>query len=175
MAADLRDAVSRWLAAEHDTDEAGAEHALSLVFGALPSTAAPPGLATRIVRTAQGVTLATGRRPLRSTRRRAVRIGSVVAGIGVAAYVAVRLLLPLIVSGFVRGIGLLLHAVLWMSVGFSTGLDIWTMLARAGRWAGAALTTPQVAITLVLVEVIGGLALYVVQRMLASEKESSRP
>lgn len=175
MAADLRQAVSHWLAAEHRTDEAAAEAALAVVFGAMPPGTAPRGLTPRIVRAASQVTLGAGRRPLRSTRRRALKIGGALAGAGAGAYLIVSVLLPVLVSGFVRLIGLLLDAILWVSVGVSSGLDFWTMLARAGRWAGAALTTPQVAITLVLVEVIGGLALYLIQRLLASEKESSRP
>lgn len=175
MAADLHQAVSRWLAAEHRTDEAAAEAALAVVFGVMPAVAAPRGLTARIVRAASQVSLGAERRPLRSTRRRAARIGGIVVGAGAAAYLVVSLLLPVLVSGFVRLIGLLLDAILWVSVGISSGLDFWTMLARAGRWAGAALTTPQVAITLVIVEVIGGLALYLIQRLLASEKESSRP
>jgi hypothetical protein len=175
MAADLHLAVSYWLAAEHRTDEPAAEAALAAVFGAMPAVAVPRGLSARIVRAAGRVSLGAERRPLRSTRRRAARIGGALVGVGAGAYLTIGLLLPVLVSGFVRLIGLLLDAVLWVSVGVSSGLDFWTMLARAGRWAGAALTTPQVAITLVIVELIGGLALYLIHRLLASEKESSRP
>lgn len=175
MAAELRQAVSRWLAAENGGDEASADAALAEVFGELPEPPASRGLTARIVRAAAKAPVAAGRRRLRSTGRRAATIGGILAGAAAGLYLLIRVLLPLLVGAFVRAITLLLNAVLWMSVGFSTGLDLWTMLARAGRWAGAALTTPQVAVTLVVVEVIGGLALYVIQRLLASERESSRP
>jgi hypothetical protein len=106
MAVDLHQAVSRWLAAEHRTDEAAAEAALTHVFGAMPAIAAPRGLTARIVRAACQVPLGAERRPLRSGRRRAARIGGILTGAGAAAYLVVRLLLPVLVSGFGRLIGL---------------------------------------------------------------------
>ncbi|HVC20092.1 MAG TPA: hypothetical protein VNE16_08450 [Vicinamibacterales bacterium] len=174
MSDELHLAVGRWIALERKGDEAGAEGALALVFQALPDPEPSAGLTARSVAAARRATPAPARRALRSGWQRATRLGlGTTAGL-IGLYVLGRELLPLLVTAFVRGVALLLDGVLWVSVSLSAGLDFWTLLAHAGRWVGVVITTPRVAVTLVVIEVIGALALYVIQRVLASEKESSR-
>lgn len=174
MPDDLREAVSRWLGAERSEDEGRAEAALAAVFETLPPVAVSPALTGRIVQAARAATVGADRTALRPGWRRPAQIASGIGAGAVIAYLGIRVLLPLLVTGFVKLVGGLLDGVLWMSVGLSAGLDIWTMLARAGRLVGAALATPKVAVTLVVIEAVGGVALYLIQRLLTSEKESSR-
>lgn len=174
MSDELHLAVERWLAAERTGDEPAADVALALVFQALPAVEPPAGLTARVVAAARRATVRADRRALRPGWRRPAQVVGGAAAAGGGLYLLWRLLLPLIIDAFVRGVTWLLDGVLWVSVSLSAGLDFWTLLARAGHWIGVAITTPRVAVTLVGVEVVGGLALYAVQRILASEKESSR-
>jgi hypothetical protein len=174
MGEDLRGAVSGWLAVEQSADEGRADAALTAVFQALPATAVPASLAGRVLRGTRTVQLSAGRMRLRPGWKRPAQVAGVAAGGAALIYLIVRTLLPLLVTLFVKLVSGLLDGVLWMSVGLSAGLDVWTMLARAGRLIGAAVTTPRVAVALVVIEAVGAGALYLIQRILTSEKESSR-
>jgi hypothetical protein len=105
---------------------------------------------------------------------RAARLtGFAIVAIAVVA-AAGFLLLPLAVQGFVRGLTLTLNAGVWLAASLSTGADAWTILKTVGSAAGTALTSPQAFIVGGGLVVVGGLAMYGLQRLLGSDEESPR-
>ena len=62
----------------------------------------------------------------------------------------------------------------WVVQAFADGLDMWTILVRAGGSLGAALATPRVTLALVGAELVGVAALYGLHRVLMLEKEKTK-
>ncbi len=62
----------------------------------------------------------------------------------------------------------------WVVQAVADGLDMWTILVRAGRSLGAALATPRVTLALVGAELVGVAALYGLHRVLMLEKEKTK-
>src|SRR4051812_14497858 len=100
------------------------------------------------------------------------------AGIGIVAVVSTvagaYLLLPAAVRLFVRALLLTVNGCVWLAASLSSGTDGWTIASTVGRAAASALSTPQVSGGIAGLVLVGGLALYGLQRLLGSEEESSR-
>jgi len=112
-----------------------------------------------------------GWRPLNGTRTaRLAGLGTVAA----ATAAGVFLVLPLAVRAFVRAIVLTSTACVWFAGSLGAGVDLWTIVTTIGRSAAAALVSPQALAAIGGLLVIGALALYGLQRLLGSEKESSQ-
>jgi len=92
-----------------------------------------------------------------------------VSGVVVAAY----LVLPLALRMFVSGLMLALNASIWLAASLSAGADAWTIVSALGRAVGGALTTPQASVAIGALVILGGLALYLLQRLLGPDEESS--
>lgn len=88
--------------------------------------------------------------------------------------VALFLLLPLAVRGFVLVIVLASRACVWVAGSIGAGVDTWTLLAAIGRSTGAFLVSPQVLAVGGGLVLVGAIALYGLQRLLDSEEESPR-
>jgi hypothetical protein len=67
----------------------------------------------------------------------------------------------------------LVRGFVWVVLAFSEGLDLWSLLAEAGRVISSAVFTPEAATALVIIELAGALAFYILNRVLAREKETS--
>jgi hypothetical protein len=105
---------------------------------------------------------------------RAARLtGFVIVSVAVFA-AAVFLLLPLAARGFVRGLELTVNASVWLAASLSTGANAWTILKTVGQAVGAALISPQAFAVVGALVLVGGVALYGLQRLLGSEEESRR-
>lgn len=110
-----------------------------------------------------------GWRPLNGTRTARL------AGLGtVAAAAGVFLVLPLAVRVFVRAIVLTSTACVWFAGSLGAGVDLWTIFATIGRSAAAALVSAQALAAIGALLLVGAIALFGLQRLLDSEKESSR-
>jgi hypothetical protein len=100
------------------------------------------------------------------------------AGIGIVAVVSTvagaYLLLPAAVRLFVRSLMLIVNGSVWLAASLSSGTDGWTVASTVGRAAASTLSTPQVSGFVALLVLVGGLAVYGLQRLLGSEEESSR-
>ena len=100
------------------------------------------------------------------------------AGIGVVAVVSTvagaYLLLPAAVRLFVRSLMLIVNGSVWLAASLSSGTDGWTIATTVGRAAASTLSTPQVSGFIAVLVLIGGIAVYGLQRLLGSEEESSR-
>jgi hypothetical protein len=81
--------------------------------------------------------------------------------------------LPYVVRAFVRGVVLLLNACLWVALSMSTGASVWSLITTIGRASAAALVTPMASGILIGLVAISLVALYLLQRLLGSEEESS--
>jgi hypothetical protein len=101
--------------------------------------------------------------------------GLVIVGLGlIAAAVLVLVLLPLLGRALVRGVGLLVAGFVWVATSISVGVSIWDVLGTIGRAAAGQLTTPAASVVLALLVLVGIAALYLLQRLLESEEESSQ-
>ena len=82
------------------------------------------------------------------------------------------LLLPIAGWAFVRALTMTLNGCMWLAASISSGTDAWTIVQTIGRAAAGAFVTPQVSGGIVLLVVVGGLALFGLQRLLGSEEDS---
>ena len=163
----LRDDLDRWLAAERDGRDGGAELAFARVLQAVPRVNAGPAFVDRVAGAAWRAR--RRRRLLLRGARLAASAAAAAAGL-VLAYIAV-----------VRGGTWAVHtgAVLTVqSVSFvvraaAEGLDWWSIVARVGEAAGQALATPSVSAALVAIEIIGAVALFALSRVLRAEKNNA--
>lgn len=92
------------------------------------------------------------------------------AGVCVLAIAA----LPLGARLFVEAIELAARAAVWLVLAFQGGLDVWGVLVALGRRVAALLVTPRVTLALVAIELVGAVALYALQRLMVSDKESHK-
>jgi hypothetical protein len=94
------------------------------------------------------------------------------AVLGAAAAVASAIvLLPLAARGFVRGLVLLASGCVWLATSLSTGMSAWSLTMAIWQEAAASLATPAVSAVFWGLVVLGGLALYGLQRLLGLEEE----
>jgi hypothetical protein len=100
------------------------------------------------------------------------------AGIGIVTVVstvaAAYLLLPAAVWLFVRALTATVNGCVWLVASLSSGTDAWTIVVIIGRAAASALATSQASGIIAGLVLVGGLALYGLQRLLGSEEESSQ-
>ena len=104
----------------------------------------------------------------RHARRRLTRtavglaLGVAWLALGVAAVIYVG---GALVSSVARGLALLPRALVWLIVTMQEGADWWSIAGRVGTAIGEILTTSQVAITIIALEIVGAAALYGLQRL----------
>ena len=96
--------------------------------------------------------------------------GLAVLGAAMVAAGAV-VLLPLAARAFVRGLVLLASGCVWLATSLSTGVSAWTLASAVWTGAASTLATPAASAALWSLVVLGGLALYWLQRLLGSEGE----
>lgn len=168
MTQQLEVEVRHWLALELADQPDAAEAALVAVFHAMPAPTVPRGFSRRVARAAFG----PGRALDAWWMQAATASGVALAGI-VAAWAVVRLVLPILADNVVGLVALFAQACLWVIDRVNAGLDLWALIASAGRAIGLAVATPQVSIGLILIELVGAAALFGLHRLLASEREES--
>src|SRR5262249_13154922 len=100
------------------------------------------------------------------------------AGIGIVAVVSTvagaYLLLPAAGRLVVRSLTLIVTGWVWLAGWLRWGTDGWTIATTVGRAAASVLSTPQVTGFVAVLVLVGGLAVYGLQRLLGSEEESSQ-
>ena len=79
---------------------------------------------------------------------------------------------PLVVRQMVRLLNLSVQGFVWIVGGLEGGLDAWSLLVEIGRALGTTLTTPQVSMSVVMIELVGAAALYALLRVLSLDRES---
>jgi hypothetical protein len=89
-------------------------------------------------------------------------IAGVYAALPVAAWLIVRLLTAM------------LNGAVWFAATISSGDDAWTIAGTVATAALDVFSTPQVSGGIAALAVIGGAAIFGLQRLLGSEEESSR-
>lgn len=98
-------------------------------------------------------------------------------GIGVAwlvlAAVALYYVGGVVVQAAARGVVLLPQAGVWLFVALQEGTDWWTIAGRVGAALANAIVTPQVTTWLVVLELVGAAALFVLQRLFRNEGRSA--
>jgi hypothetical protein len=81
------------------------------------------------------------------------------------------LLVPFAARAFVRSVALLAAGCIWLATSISSGASPWEMLMTIWRRSTAELASPVVSAVLWGVVLVGLLALYWLQRLLAPEEE----
>lgn len=173
------DRARTWLVTEQRDDEE-ADAAFGAVFTAMPRLDPSPTFARRVARTARRLVKAP-------TARRAPWILRAPGGITRAAAAAGLAAVAIVIVYFAAtAIGSLLatrlpqlvtgatQAFIWLMVAVDSGLDLWAIVARVGRALGSAAATPGMTVGLIVIEVLGGAALFALYRLLASEQEPDR-
>lgn len=159
-----RDATDRWLVAEGQGDEDGAELAFADLCRALPRIEPGPAFVEH--------TGAALRRRARQQWlvRRAARVAAWGVGLGLSA--GVTYLLVVEVGGWLLGRGAVLvsRSLVWMMVSVAEGMDWWSVATRAGAALGDAMATPVSSAVLIGLEVVGVVALVGLQRVLRRER-----
>jgi hypothetical protein len=161
------DDVERWLVAEHEGLDGGAELAFARVLGGVPRV--PPVSPDFAERVADAVWRASRRRRL---ALRVARLGASAAAIAASLTLAYMVLLQ---GGawLIRGaVSLTLQTVSLVVRSAAEGLDWWSIVARVGAATGEALTTPQVSSVIVGIEIVGAVALFVLSRVLRAERNN---
>ena len=162
----------RWLDAEWRDDEPEADAAFGDLLRSVPVPELSREFSNNVVRAARTELLAAGRRSLVHPWSRAT-LALGLAGGGIAALYLIAVVLgPYLAAELAHLLALVARASLWVALRLSAGLDMWSIVSSAGRALGAALAAPQVSMVLLVIEVVGALALYALQRLLSSERES---
>ena len=166
--------IQPWVVAELAGNGADADRLFGGIVRSLPRRAAPDGLADRVART-----LDWEDRASRATvpRSRSARVAAMavlgVVGAG-AAVLGVMALAPFFASRLLTLLNFSARGFVWLVQAFEGGLDAWAVLASAGRAIGSAIAAPRVAVSFVVLELIGVAALYALHRLLRLERETSR-
>jgi hypothetical protein len=100
-----------------------------------------------------------------------VRVGGLAVLGAILATAATTVLLPLAARAFVNGVVLLAAGCVWLATSLSTGVSVWTLFTTVWRAATGVLATPAGSIGLWSLVALAALALYWLQRLLASEEE----
>jgi hypothetical protein len=101
--------------------------------------------------------------------------GLLAAITGVAlAYVLVVYVGGALLRGVVSALLLLPRGLIWLILALQEGADGWAIAGRIASSVGAALTTTQVAFSLIGLELVGAAALYGLQRLLRDEVRTRR-
>ena len=164
-------ALNRWLADEQAERDAEAEAELEGLLHAIPRPAPAADLEDRIWRATRGARL---RRSLPPRVRRVAAFIGALAAAALALYLVADVLIPLVARGIVRVVNESVHGFVWVLLALRQGLDTWSILVLMGRATAAVLTSPSVVTTLLVIELVGALAFYTLQRVLAREKEISQ-
>lgn len=163
--------VEHWLAAEAQGHDAEAEAAFEAIWRSMPRESGGADLEARIWRATRRTRIARRARALLRS------LAAVAAVLGVSAlvlYGATSLLVTLggrMLSGLITW---LMRGLVWVTLAFTEGLDTWAVLARIGAAVSDAVTTPRATTALVLIELVGALAFYVLNRVLARENKEIR-
>lgn len=165
-------AVVEWLDAEAAADDAGSEMALRRLLGALPKPAPPTNFGEQVL--TAGVRDGIMPAPTRSWSGRPARV-LVWALVVIAGTVGLAVALgPLVLRQLARLLNFSVQGFVWIVGGLERGLDAWSLLVELGRAVGATLATPQVSISVVMIELVGVAALYALLRVLSLDRESTR-
>lgn len=171
MDEDLTHRYSRWRAAESAGADEEADAAFKAVFAALPDRPAPLDFAASTMRAVADAAARDTRRT-RRTRRLAVA-GGVVGG-GVAAYYGAGWLASALSTAFVGFLNLVIGAVVGAATVMERGGSVWTIVGNLGRAMAAFVSDPKVTFMMIAVQGIAAAALFALQRLLGSDRETFR-
>jgi hypothetical protein len=98
---------------------------------------------------------------------------SIIGGLALA-YVLVVYVGGALLRGVAWGLLLVPRALIWLVVALQEGADGWAIAGRIAANVANAVTTTEVAFSVVVLELVGAAALYVLQRLLRDEVRSAR-
>jgi hypothetical protein len=100
-------------------------------------------------------------------------LGLAVVALGVVAVATLIVFVGgAVVGGTVRALVWLLNAGIWTTIAMQQGVDWWSIAGRASAAMGDTLLTPGVTFGLIGLELLGGAAFYVLQRLLKGEERA---
>jgi hypothetical protein len=99
------------------------------------------------------------------------RVGGLVVLGALVAVAGATVLIPLAARALVRGLVLLAAGCVWLATSLSTGVSAWALAGAIWEAAAGVVATPAASAVLWSLVVLGGLAVYWLQRLLGSEEE----
>jgi hypothetical protein len=170
MIDDLTRTYRRWLAAEDTERDDDADAACRALFVAVePEQRVAPDFTAR---TMKAFAAATERDARRARQTRAALAASGVAGAVTALYFGGGLAVSLLSAAFLGLLNLVIGAVVGVASGAQTGADFWGVLGGIGRAISAFVSNPTVTVAMVALQGIAIGALFALQRLLESDRES---
>ena len=164
-------AIAAWLTTEAGADDERSERALREVLGLLLVPSPPVDFREAVMR----ASVRDGIVPTPSARgwfQGPVRVAAWFAAALVVTVGGLVVVGPLVVRQMVRLLNLSVQGFVWIVGGLEGGLDAWSLLVEIGRALGTTLTTPQVSMSVVMIELVGAAALYALLRVLSLDRES---
>jgi hypothetical protein len=160
---------SRWHAAETAGADDEADAAFKAVFAAVPDRPAPPEFAAR---TMAAVAEASARDARRARRTRAALVGGGVVGAAVGAYYGAGYAITALSTAVIALLNLFVGAIVGSAGAMERGVDIWAVLGNLGRAGAAFIADPKVTVVLLAIQGIAAAALFALQRLLGTDRES---
>ena len=168
---DVGASLRQWMQDELSDRQGAAEERFRVLATGLPRVVAPQGFEMRVLAVVGAAQTSASARSSISTRL--ARVAVVILSVTLAVYGAVALA-PWVATQFVSLLNVATRGFVWAVQAADSGLDVWTIVARAGRTIGSAIAAPSVTLTFVGVELVGVAALYALHRLLKFDKETSR-
>ena len=170
MTEDLTRAYRRWRAAEEAARDEEADAACQALFAELtPEQHVAPDFTAR---TMTAFAAATAQQARRARRTRAAMAASAMLGLATTVYFGGGVAVSMLSAGLLGLLNLLVGAVVGIASGAQTGADFWGVLGGIGRAISAFVSNPTVTVAMVALQGIAIAALFALQRLLQSDRES---
>ncbi|MGH9370267.1 MAG: hypothetical protein ACRD15_01915 [Vicinamibacterales bacterium] len=167
---DLTRQYQRWQEAEDAGREDVADAACKAMFAGVVQE--PRTSSDFVARTLSSIARATEADAARARRMRHATIAGGVAAAAGGIYVGGPWFLSVLSATLVGLINMLVGATVQVAGGMQTGVDVWSVLAGLGRAAVAFVADPAVTVAMIVMQGIAMAALFALQRLLGSDRES---
>ena len=160
----------RWRAADESGRDDDADWAFKTVFRtAMPSE---PVSADFTKRTMEALAAATAREARRARYTRAGVVSASVVGGAAAVYFGTGWAISLLSTVFVGLLNLVIAFIVRGAGAVETGAGFWAVLGSLGRAVAAFVSDPQVTVAILAIQAVAIAALFALQRLLGSDRES---
>jgi hypothetical protein len=162
--------LNRWLEAEFDGRDDEADALFGPVLKGVVRPAVAPAAFTARTLEAVGTAAARDARRARAIRRFGIPLASAAAL--VLAYLCSGLMMSAFSTIVVKALDLVIGSVVYVATTMRGGGDAWSVAGNLGRATAALLTSPSVTTTILTLQGMAVIALFALQRLLRSDRES---
>lgn len=166
--------LDRWFAAEAANDDQEAEAAFGALLASVPRLTPGAGFTERVLWAALPAPAPARRGFLAVWGWKVATLGALVLAGFSAALLPLARWLPVEAPSFGTVVKGWASALAWAAEWLDAGIAAWGFLARIGGALGTAAATPEIASALLATALVGGLALYSLNHLLAIERRTWR-